>query len=421
MIDFGAIQVMFKSEYVTECSQTYNLNPDVKKQLGLTYSGQIDFDEHGKPEISRLTHRFESIPSSFASLAFLFVDGTDFNCYPYIRICGNPAKLLQGHNVYGSDNADLCLFSLVEAFILAMPELANYLDWPTAKLDYIDITYSARVVNENTALQVLNVLKNVSSGQTKNKMTDDYLTTVYWGKSSGKNTRSSRRKQLKAYLKGPELQNAIKEVQKRLLKSKGDEILTNCLTNQLNALTDPQVQRMAANAIRFEGRLFAQWLFDNGMPTNLLDFINRCIADKNLLKNLWKKSWNDVFSSFKGAKMHLHNDTDIHNSLKEHFYRETSKGRTYAKANRLFDFYNSIKTRGFETVYRNSDRATFGRYLADLTVAGVSRAHLQNLKSDLSNVVPLIRFVNVDFENQHPDNWVEPQPLHQQMKLKLVS
>jgi len=423
MIDFAAIQVMFKSEFAVELAQSFYLDADVKKQLGLTYSGQIDFDPSGNAEISRLTHKFESIPSSFASLAFLFVDGTDFNRYPYIRICGNPAKLLQGHNVFGSDNTDLCLFALVEAFMLAMPQLADYLDWPTAKLDYLDITYSAQVQNQNTAIQVMQVLKNVQSGQTKAKVTDEYTSTMYWGKATGKNNRSSRRKQLKAYLKGLETQNAIKDVQKKLLKNRGDKLMTDCLNYQLESLLKPEVQAMAENAIRFESRLFSQYLFDNGLPVNLFQFIQKTSAEPQLITQLWQKSWSDIFDTFKGANMHLHNDTDIHNALKNTYFNQTSKGRTYPKANRLFNFYNAIKTRGFETVYAEyrENRATFGRYLADLCEAGISRAQLQNLKSDVSNVVPLIRFVNVDFNTQHPENWVEPKPLHQQLKLKLVS
>lgn len=121
--------------------------------------------------------------------------------------------------------------------------------------------------------------------------------------------------------------------------------------------------------------------------------------------------------------MHLHDDKSIQESLKANFYRETKSGKSYSKANRLFNFYNAIKTRGFETVYRDTDRATFGRYLDDLKKAGLSRAQLQNLTGETTNVIPLIRLINVDFNTQHPDGWQEPETLQVQTRrfLKLVS
>ena len=76
-------------------------------------------DENGKPIFSRLRHNFESLPSYFASLAFKVYNGTDFKRVPYIKIVGNPAKLLQGHNVYGPDDLDLCISAVYQAFIFA--------------------------------------------------------------------------------------------------------------------------------------------------------------------------------------------------------------------------------------------------------------------------------------------------------------
>lgn len=423
MIDFGCIAIYFKDEFVKHGVQTSALLPSVKTRLGVTFSGQVDFNSEGQAEVSRLNHKFDSIPSSFSSLAFIIIDGTDFNRYPYVRLCASPAKILQGHNVYGSDDPELCLFALVEAFVMAMPQLAEYLDFATATLEYIDVTYSAKVVNETVALQVLSVLKNVSGGQTKNRTTDDYIKTVYWGKGTGKTGRSSRRKQLKAYSKERELQHSIKEIQKKIFQAKGDKVLTNCLMRQLASLAQPQVQEMAKGSIRFESRLFATWLKDNGFSNHLYDFIKQAKAP-NVLNQIWQKSWQDIFKSFEGAKMHIHDDNAIQESLKTHFYRECKDGRkSYTKANRLFDFYNSLKTRGFDTMYRNTDRATFSRYLADLKTAGLSRAQLQNLTAEVSNVIPLVRLINVDFNTQHPEGWQEPETLQLQTQrlLKLVS
>lgn len=418
MIDFGAFSVMFKDEFAVKISDgEFMLDPEVLKRLGVRLNGQIDFDEDGNTQISRLVHHYESIPSSFASIAFCIVDGSDFHKFPYIRICGCPAKVLQGHNVFGSDNPDLCFFSVLEAFMLAMPELANYLDWPTTSIDYFDITYTARVLNDNNAVQVINMLKNVRSGQTKNRSTDDHLTTVTWGKASGRNGKSSRRKQLKAYMKFPELQHQIRQLEKRLKQSKGDSIISEGINRQLSAIQHPTVQHMAMGAIRFESRLFGRWLKDRGINTNLFTFINHAMSNPTLLTELWRDSWKDVFATFEGASMNLNDHNSVLESLKSKYMSLTPKGNiSFAKAETLFAFYCQIESLGYEKAYSLNNRMKWSRYSRDLMAAGISKAQLQNMTGQQNNVVPLIRLINIDFSAQLPANWKEPLPLRQQIK-----
>lgn len=428
MIDFGAFSVFFKDEFAIKLMDNeFKLDPEVLKRLGVRLTGQIDFDEDGNTQVSRLVHHYESIPSSFASIAFCIVDGSDFHKFPYIRICGCPAKVLQGHNVFGSDNADLCFFAVLEAFMLAMPELAGYLDWPTTSIDYLDVTYTARVVNDNNAVQVINMLKNVKSGQTKNRSTDDHLTTVTWGKASGRNGKSSRRKQLKAYMKFPELQNQIRELTKRLRQNKGDAVITEGLNRQLSAIQHPVVQQMAMGAIRFESRLFGRWLKDRGINTNLFTFINLAIGNPNLMTDLWRDSWKDVFATFEGASMKLTDHNTVLEALKANYMTLTPKGNpSFSKAESLFAFYCQIESLGYDKAYRLNNRMKWSRYTRDLTAIGISKAQLQNMTGQHNNVVPLIRLINIDFSAQLPANWVEPLPLRQQIKqrnplLKLAS
>lgn len=428
MIDFGAFSVFFKDEFTQTISDgEAKLDPEVLKRLGVRLTGQIDFDEDGNTQISRLVHHYESIPSSFASIAFCIVDGSDFHKFPYIRICGCPAKVLQGHNVFGSDNADLCFFAVLEAFMLAMPELSDYLDWQTTSLDYFDITYTARVMNDNNAVQVINMLKNVKSGQTKNRSTDDHLTTVTWGKASGRNGKSSRRKQLKAYMKFPELQNQIRELNKRLRQNKGDPIITEGINRQLDAVQHPLVQHMAMGAIRFESRLFGRWLKDRGINTNLFSFIQLATSNPNLLTELWRDSWKDVFATFEGASMKLTDHNAVLDTLKTHYMTLTPKGNpSFSKAENLFAFYCQIESLGYDRAYRLNNRMKWSRYTRDLAAVGISKAQLQNMTGQQNNVVPLIRLINIDFSAQLPAGWVEPLPLREQIKqrnpmLKLAS
>jgi II/X family phage/plasmid replication protein len=91
---------------------------------------------------------------------------------------------------------------------------------------------------------------------------------------------------------------------------------------------------------------------------------------------------------------------------------------------RLHKVYRLIIKDGFEATKRATDRATFMRQMRDFTAIGLSRAQLMQYTGQASNVVPLIRFINVDFAQQLPADWVEPLPLSQQIKkegLRLVS
>ncbi|MDW7612177.1 phage/plasmid replication protein, II/X family, partial [Acinetobacter baumannii] len=92
----------------------------------------------------------------------------------------SPAKLLQGHNVFGSDNIEQGAMEMIGFLHEAYPVLARMLDWPRAWVSHIDVTYSARLKDQSTAKKVLDFLSNVSNGQTRlsNKRFDS---SVYWG------------------------------------------------------------------------------------------------------------------------------------------------------------------------------------------------------------------------------------------------
>ncbi|MBF4365594.1 phage/plasmid replication protein, II/X family, partial [Vibrio anguillarum] len=53
---------------------------------------------------------------------------------------------------------------------------------------------------------------------------------------------------------------------------------------------------------------------------------------------------------------------------------------------------------------------TFYDHLNELLAAGFSKAQIQNLQGQgKDNVIPLLQVINVDFDNQRPDWYVEPQ------------
>lgn len=364
---------------------------------------RLDSENITVAEVSALRHPFEALPSSWSTLAFKVRAGGQ-NYYPYIELKASPAKLLQGHNVFGSCDVMLCIDSLITAFCYAMPDMAEILEFNNAELAQIDCTFSAHLKTESDSRNVIHALRNISNGQTRGAKSA-FDTTAYFGKGS-------RHKRLKAYLKQFELQDQINKAQ-----TKYDKTKSQVFKNQLEAMTTPAVQNFAKNALRLEASVMPRMLKRLGIPTNLWAFETYSNSfDGCLIQQLWKQSWHDIFKTFEGANMRTYSDTEIQENLRQHFKTETKNGFSYSKADRLFRTFRMMKHEGWDEVKSTTPKATFYRTIEDLTQV-VPKAYLQNLQATASNVVPLIRFVNVDFEKQHPENWQEPMRLSDQYQL----
>jgi len=364
---------------------------------------RLDSENITVAEVSALRHPFEALPSSWSTLAFKVRAGGE-NYYPFIELKASPAKLLQGHNVYGSCNVMLCIDSLITAFCYAMPDMAEILEFNNAELAQIDCTFSAHLKTESDSRNVIHALRNISNGQTRGAKSA-FDTTAYFGKGS-------RHKRLKAYLKQFELQDKTNKAQANYDKTK-----SQVYKNQLEAMTAPEVQEFAKNALRLEASVMPRMLKRLGIPTNIWAFETYSESFEGcLIQQLWKQSWSDIFKTFEGATMRTYSDTEIHENLKQHFKTETKKGFSFSKGDRLFRFFRMVKHEGWDEVKSTTPEKTFYRNIKELTQV-VPKAYLQNLQATASNVVPLIRFVNVDFSKQHPSNWVEPQRLSEQLEL----
>lgn len=364
---------------------------------------RLDAENICLAEVSALIHPFESLPSSWSTLAFKIRAGGQ-NYFPYIELKASPAKLLQGHNVYGTCNVMLCIDSLITAFCYALPDMAEILEFNNAELAQIDCTFSAHLNTESDSRNVIHALRNISNGQTRGAKSA-FDTTAYFGKGS-------RHKRLKAYLKQFELQDQTNKAQANYEKTK-----SQVYKKQLEAMTAPEVQEFAKNALRLEASVMPRMLKRLGIPTNIWAFETYSESFEGcLIQQLWKQSWQDIFKTFEGATMRTYSDTEIQENLRQHFKTETKNGFSFSKADRLFRFFRIVKYEGWEEVKDSTPKATFYDNIKLLTEV-VPKAYLQNLQSTASNVVPLIRFVNVDFSKQHPENWVEPQRLSDQYQL----
>lgn len=377
-------------------------------------SGEVEYGPDGSVTVSRLRHPFESIASSNSSLSFKIYSG-GLNYWPHIELKASPAKLLQSHNVYGSCDVEKCIFALVQAFNTGMPSLTTMLDWHLAEIKHIDVTFTAQMENQSQGRQAIAALKNISSGQTRSSK-NSHATTCYFGVNA-QGQKSSRHKQLKIYLKGAELEYQINELLQKVKNSK-----LPLYKKQLDIMQSTEVRAFAENALRFEASILSRMLQRLGIPRLVSEFIHYAQNYKGcFIEALWSEAFKDVFAALGNENMTIFDDEEILNKLKIEFGKvsEKSGNTSYAKANRLFRFYRSFKNEGYEEVKRTTAKNTFHDNMRQLCTV-VSKAHLQNLKGIASNVVPMLRVINVDFSKQHPASYVEPEHLCDQISLRAV-
>lgn len=412
MIDFLKICIQFKQSELAVCKdgETAFLKESLEviaKRTGLKLaSGNVTFEIDGDLDVSDLRHPYEQLPSHFSSMAMKVYTGSDnLTKMPFVELKASPAKLLQAHNVFGSTDLEVCIFEMLNTLMIARPVLYQMLAIETARVEWIDVTYSAHIESDSIQKQFISFLKNVRSGQTKmTRFNKDYETTVNW--NSG-----SRRRSLKVYLKGYEVQRRIDETLLELKKTPNKPHLLNTL----KILTDRRLTEFARKCVRFEARLMQRYLDDKQIPRNIFDLINYQKTyekdGKNLIQDLWQDAFEDIISAIGESTMNVYNEQKIVNLLRHTYNKITPKGNvSYAKADRLYGFYERLLFKGYDEVYRNMARNTFKRHLDDLMAIGLTKAQLQNLKAhERHNIIPLMKVAVIDFSCQRPDWYVEPK------------
>ncbi|QOF84733.1 replication initiation protein [Pseudomonas sp. ADPe] len=370
--------------------------------LGVPLQGQISRGEDGQLQADYLRHTWESLSTGFTPLAFkVFHQSLGKRLMPGIEVKASPAKLLQGHNVYGPTSINLGAQVMLKWIAGTYPDLFSKLDVSAAQVYTIDCTYSSRLPDERTALQVIKALMNVTNGHTKSRG-DNYETTAYWG------AKDSRLKRLKAYLKYPEFLRQLEDA-----KRAGRSDLSAART--VKVLSNPDLQEWAKNLLRMEATVMHRWFERRGIPSRLVDLIayqqgleadGRC-----LIQECWQAVTADLFAAFEGAEMRVIDDEKVLDALVAAHPKYDRKGKpndSYAR--NLFRTYRSLKDYGWEETQASMARRTFYDHVRDIQAAGLSKAQLQKLQEHdrATNVVPLLRFVQVDFGAQRPAGYVEP-------------
>ena len=215
MIDILVFRCNFK-----RVQNTNNPEPDlVWPDFDLGILGiplEKTYDREG--DVISVRHPWERIPSSFEGMAFKVFDHRyDPLDKFYIEIKASPAKLMQGHNIFGSSDIYDCSFYLLELLYLTNPFVTERLDQSSWEMSQIDITYSTRAKDNHESNAFIRALQNVSYGQTKCRT--GFGGTAYFGK------KNSRLKKIKVYTKDDETKERMKE---NSLKSNG-ELINLCL------------------------------------------------------------------------------------------------------------------------------------------------------------------------------------------------
>ena len=388
MIDKLVLRCPFRkiSEHGREIWPSFRL-----ADLGVPLEQSIDRDGH----VFNTRHPWESIPSSYDSMAFKVFDHRyDPLDSFYIEFHASPAKIMQGHNVFGSSDFYDCCFALIELLAFAYPVLVERLDMPKCELAQIDITFSSMARDENEARAFINALCNVSYGQTKART--GYDGTAYFGK------KNSRLKKIKVYGKGSEVLQTIKANER---KADG-HLLNEVYTDALIAFSQP--------LIRWEASLYHRYLerhYNLDLTLKNLFRLNFFSSANQI--TLWQNATYDLFNALKGQTMKLLNDDEIKDALRAKFSKTSAKtGKvSTAAADAAYRTYRDIRRDGWSIARASMVTRTFDHHVKMLCECGLSRAALQNMNglNDGAQIIPFVRFIQVDFGAQFPD-WYEPQP-----------
>ncbi|SHO54496.1 Phage replication protein CRI [Vibrio quintilis] len=375
--------------------------------------GNVEFsvvNDHKEVRTDDLYHPWSKIPSSYTDIACKVFDAEPrANVYwGYLQIKASPAKVMQGHNVYGSEDFRLCCEYILDSLQTAQPELWDLLDIGLAELTRIDCTYSVKCANADIMRQAIKQMSNVSNRYVRPARNSDYETTLYFNRATKANPGAGRSFELCIYTKHDEIEYQLNDLKKRAKKGN-----TERFQRVIDELSSPELQAFAANRLRFEGRAKKRFIQKHAGNCNLWHVIRH--AENFEAKNgyrfcewMFKTLFHDLLESLQGEELELYNEHKIKCLLRDAYSTLTPKGNiSYAKADRLFRFYMTLCDRGYDEIKAHTSKATLHRNMKDLMAVGFSKADLQNLKD--GERMPLAQVLTFDFDHQRPEGYQEPQ------------
>ncbi len=378
--------------------------------LGLTVgSWDVYKDDEGDTQHRVLNHAYSRLPTSFTSMAFKFFH--EGRTYPYVELKASPAKILQGHNVYGTDWIEEGAMEMLGFLAESHPVLYGMLSISETEVKQLDITYSARLKDDNQVQQVIDFMRNMSSKHIRKSTRHTiYKNTHYFGSERCK--RFAR----KVYGKSCEFHDQLKE-QIKLAKAND-----KCAQRVVKVMSDPSLQAWTVGLLRFETGVKAYVMKELGIPTNLFQLIRYQRSNPDFLKDLWLKANSEIFKALEGTSMKATDHESIFKNLCNVYQTVTPSGRvSITKARNLFNFYCALETHGTDAMKKQYGKSQFFSQMADLIAAGYSKAFLQNLHIESkNNVIPFLKMVEINFESQVPANFQEPISTFNRSNLKIA-
>lgn len=440
MLDTLILHLPMKSEFVVKNGSLSSIVGDVADYQVKAVPLSFNRDLTGHVTVGDLRHPFESIPSSYGSMAMKFNAVNVANTAPYVSLNAS-VKFLQGHNIFGTCTVENLAKEMLAQLALHSPFLFVCLDIPSASISRIDSTYSAVLPSESLIQPTLKYLANVSNGHRKNDTRRDFYNTTYFG---GKNSRNGG---AKIYGKGHEVKEMISKL---AVRAKTDSRAAAQL-----AIYTPQIVAYSEKLLRLESstkRRVLEQLFGDKVDT-LWKFIDYEKNNPDVLHLLWSYWFQPILDTLKGTIVRKVDDHEVlellkeslwsykgvkltkkrkfiyhrpprpshlHLPLKEHdkYYGkrdyQVSKVpvKIYTKANNAYNFYQLLRLNGYDVVKARYNRRSFDINVKTLIDAGLVKSDLQNLGNIDDDKHDIASLINIDFDNQVPFGFVTPISSH---------
>lgn len=411
MIDFLELSIPMKPEFSEMLSDGSSMFVGDIYELGIKLGGKgLYKTESGLKENDLEYHVYESVPTSHTGMSMKFFHEAKYD-FPHLKIKGSPAKIMQGHNLFGSMDLGLCAREMIGFLIKGYPVFEDYLDIKNTKVCHIDVTFSSRLPSEKYVKDFISACKNISAGQRKARFSA-HTDTAYWG--SGE----SRLIRLKGYNKQKEYREQLEKYSKDA--KKGDIHALSIV----NIMSEPRLMKWSEGLLRWEASILHRYMERQGVSTNLFDLVK--IQRSELLKGVciltdwWKAATKDIFQAFEGKTMRTNDLDSIFNRIRFVHQGLTRYGNvSYTKANGICDFYLALQREPIENLKQRYGKHFYTKF-RDLLACGVGTpAELKNLKAvadDPTNLIPIFKLVEVDFSQQRPDWYQEPVSYFSQYK-----
>ena len=353
--------------------------------------------EAGQPVYSSpKAKKFDTISSSISGVAIgFFPNGNGFHEWPHVRIKASPSKILQGHNVFGTECLREGALQMMSSCSMAFPKIWAHLNHKQAEIRFLDCTYSARIDSPFFVDRIFKLFRGMASSRTNvNNNFKDYLKI---GKNSEYNSQ-------KIYLKHQEVIADLKDAERKRQLGK------------VKVLSDKRLQCWAHNLMRFEATIGHRRMETLGIPRRLDQFLKwhdwyEKAYHEPACRYLWRQNFQPFLKQLEGQTMSNVDDDGVKQRI--HLIHDKTRldgRRCTRRSNAVWKTFRDLKAEGYSQLLKES-KATFLRNVKFLEECGFSRAYLKSFDPDRpnDNVVPMVQMINIDLSNQRPAWYVEPK------------